>query len=162
VPATSSDLVTAIDVMADRRGGYESPGASPLHAEPANAVVERGWSPAEVAPSTLVTGTRGTGTVLPAVSSGSAPVQAGAAAPADQFHDKELSGQSPSGFPPAPFSAAGTSGGASVVGSSGGTAAGAIVPGTTCHDDVFVVSGIVVDGVCPVRQFALAPQVSPA
>jgi hypothetical protein len=149
-----------IETAADRGIAYEAPSASLLQAGSDSAVVERGWTSAEVAPSMVVTGSRGVDTLVPAVSSPSAAPDA--TAPVDHLYGDDLSSQLPHGFPVAPFSAAGTGGGASSVGSSCGTAAGAIAPGATCHDDFFVVSGIAAESVYPVRQLALVPQVSPA
>jgi hypothetical protein len=156
VHETPGDLVTMIDTAADRGIASEAPSASRRQAGPDHTVVERGWSSPEVAPSTVVTSSRGFDTVVPTVSSPS--VAPDATAPVDQ----DLSSQFPNGFPVAPFSAAGTGGGSSAVGSSCGTVAGAIASGATCHDDVFVVSGIAAESVHPVRQLALVPQVSPA
>jgi hypothetical protein len=153
------DLVTMIETAADRGIAYEMPSPSLLQAVPDSPVVERGWSSAEVAPSTIVPSPRVD--IAPTVHSRSAHKDTGANAPVDHFYGNDLSSQFPTGFPVAPFSAAGTSGGASAVGSSCGTA-GAIAPGNTCHDDVFVVNGIAAESVHPVRQLALVPQVSPA
>jgi hypothetical protein len=161
VPNASGDLVTIIDTMADHGLAYEVLDANRFQAGPDNAVIEHGWSPAEIASSAVVTDSRSVDIVVPTESSSSASTKTGAA-PVDHLYGNDLSSQLPNEFPMAPLSVAGTSGGTSAVGSSGGPAAGATVPGATSHDDVFVVSGIAADSVYAVRQLALVPQVSPA
>jgi hypothetical protein len=158
VGVPSDALVTVIDTMADRDVAYEAPSVSLLQAVPGGAVVERGWSPAEVTPSAVVPVSRA---VTPTVSPGAAYAVGGDTPSVDHVHD-DLSRQFPNGFPVSPFSASETGGGASVVSSSGGSPAGAVVPGNTRHDDVYVVSGVAADGVYAVRQLATVPQVSPA
>lgn len=161
VPNASGDLVAMIDTMADHGLVYEVLNANRFQSGPDNAVVEHGWSPAEIASSAVVTDSRSVDIVVPTESSSSARTKTGAAL-VDHLYGNDLSSQLPNEFPVAPLLVAGTSGGTSAVGSSGGTAAGATVPGATSHDDVFVVSGIAADSAYAVRQLALAPRVSPA
>jgi hypothetical protein len=155
----SDVLVTMIDTVADRGDVHEVPGVSLFQAALGGAVVEPGWSPVVTTPSAVVTGSRA---VVPTVFPGAAAYAVGGDTPLVDHVQDTPSSQYPTGFPVSPFSASDTGGGTSVVSSSGGSPAGAVVPGNTRHDDVFVVSGVAADGVYAVRQLATVPQVSPA
>jgi hypothetical protein len=151
------DLGMAIDIVPEGDVVREVSEGSLPQSRRASTVVARVWPSDDVARSTTAYRPRGADIVVPAVSSGPEHALTGDTA----LYSDGSSGQSPSRFPMAPFPAAGTGGVASVVGSSAGSAVG-IVPGTTRHDDVFVVSGAAADGVYPVRQLATVPQVFPA
>lgn len=159
---TSGVLVTIIDTVADVDVVHGAPSAILFQARPVSTVVERGWSPAEAASPAVVVGSRGGDLMVSIVSSEVVHTSAHDIASASHIHRNDLSRQVRDGLPVSPFSAAGSGGGVSTVGSSGGSSAGAVVPGLPRHDDVFVTSGIPADGVHPVRQFAFVPQVSPA
>lgn len=161
VRGASGGLVTAIDAMAVRGLAPETPSVSLPQAESVSIAVDRVRSLAEVSRPTVTSGS-GCGDLVPTGCSGSPRTESDDSAPVGHVHGDNRSGQVPSGIPATPFPNAGTGGGMSAAGLFGGSSSCAVVPGAPRREDSFVVSGVVADGVYPVRQLSAAPQVFPA
>jgi len=160
VRGASSDLVTAMDAMAVRGLAPETPSVNLRQAESVSTAVDRVRSLAEVSRSTVTSGSD-CGDLVPTGCSGSARAESDDSAPVGHVHGDNRSRQVPRGIPAAPFPNAGTGGGMSAAGLFGGSSC-AVVAGAPRREDSFVVSGVVADGVYPVRQLSAAPQVFPA